>query len=43
MQTQTSNTLHNAITEAGGKDRPPILAPDKDVPVSEGSSKRTTE
>nr|GEW42028.1 hypothetical protein [Tanacetum cinerariifolium] len=27
MQTQTSNTLHNAIIEAGSKDRPPILAP----------------
>nr|GEX27391.1 hypothetical protein [Tanacetum cinerariifolium] len=27
MQTQTSNTLHNAIMEAGGKDRPPTLAP----------------
>nr|GEV42732.1 hypothetical protein [Tanacetum cinerariifolium] len=27
MQTQTSNTLHNAITEAGSKDRPPMLAP----------------
>nr|GEW53680.1 hypothetical protein [Tanacetum cinerariifolium] len=27
MQTQTSNTLHNAIMEAGGKDRLPILAP----------------
>nr|GEW66281.1 integrase, catalytic region, zinc finger, CCHC-type, peptidase aspartic, catalytic [Tanacetum cinerariifolium] len=26
MQTQTSNTLHNAIMEAGGKDRPPIGA-----------------
>nr|GEW22295.1 hypothetical protein [Tanacetum cinerariifolium] len=26
-QTQTSNTLHNAIMEAGGKDRPPMLAP----------------
>nr|GEU83333.1 hypothetical protein [Tanacetum cinerariifolium] len=25
MQTQTSNTLHNAIMEAGGKDRPPML------------------
>nr|GEW81391.1 hypothetical protein [Tanacetum cinerariifolium] len=35
MQTQTSNTLHNAIMEAGGKDRPPMLAPDKTVPVSE--------
>nr|GEY39413.1 retrovirus-related Pol polyprotein from transposon TNT 1-94 [Tanacetum cinerariifolium] len=27
MQTQTSNTLHNAIMEAGGKDLPPMLAP----------------
>nr|GEY71794.1 hypothetical protein [Tanacetum cinerariifolium] len=27
MQTQTSNTLHNAIMEAGGKDSPPMLAP----------------
>nr|GEU47401.1 integrase, catalytic region, zinc finger, CCHC-type, peptidase aspartic, catalytic [Tanacetum cinerariifolium] len=27
MQTQTSNTLHNAIMESGGKDRPPMLAP----------------
>nr|GEY22363.1 hypothetical protein [Tanacetum cinerariifolium] len=27
MQTQTSNTLHNAIMEAGGKNRPPMLAP----------------
>nr|GEV38939.1 putative ribonuclease H-like domain-containing protein [Tanacetum cinerariifolium] len=27
MQTQTSNTLHNAIIEAGGKDRPSMLAP----------------
>nr|GEZ68307.1 hypothetical protein [Tanacetum cinerariifolium] len=26
MQTQTSNTLHNAIIKAGGKDRPPMLA-----------------
>nr|GEW40825.1 Gag-Pol polyprotein [Tanacetum cinerariifolium] len=26
MQTQTSNTLHNAIMEAGVKDRPPMLA-----------------
>nr|GEZ38216.1 hypothetical protein [Tanacetum cinerariifolium] len=26
MQTQTSNTLYNAIMEAGGKDRPPMLA-----------------
>nr|GFA06301.1 hypothetical protein [Tanacetum cinerariifolium] len=45
MQTQTSNALHNAIIEAGGKDRPPMLAPeaDKDVPVTEGSSETTTE
>nr|GEU77672.1 integrase, catalytic region, zinc finger, CCHC-type, peptidase aspartic, catalytic [Tanacetum cinerariifolium] len=27
MQTQTSNTLHNAIMEAGSKDRPPMFAP----------------
>ncbi|GJS35029.1 hypothetical protein Tco_1171336 [Tanacetum coccineum] len=27
MQTQTSSALHNAIMEAGGKDRPPMLAP----------------
>nr|GEU97039.1 integrase, catalytic region, zinc finger, CCHC-type, peptidase aspartic, catalytic [Tanacetum cinerariifolium] len=27
MQTETSNALHNAIMEAGGKDRPPMLAP----------------
>nr|GEX89882.1 hypothetical protein [Tanacetum cinerariifolium] len=33
MQTQTSSTLHNAIMEAGGKDRPPMLAPgiDNDI------------
>nr|GEX91200.1 uncharacterized mitochondrial protein AtMg00810-like [Tanacetum cinerariifolium] len=27
MQTQTSNTLHNAIMEAGSKDRPTMLTP----------------
>nr|GEW72460.1 hypothetical protein [Tanacetum cinerariifolium] len=27
MQTQTSNTLHNAIMKAGSKGRPPMLAP----------------
>nr|GEY88490.1 hypothetical protein [Tanacetum cinerariifolium] len=43
MQTQTSNTLHNDIMEAGGKDRPSMLAPDMVVPVSEGSSETTTE
>nr|GEX56212.1 Gag-Pol polyprotein [Tanacetum cinerariifolium] len=37
MQTQTSNTLHNAIMEAGSKDRPPMLAADKEIPISEGS------
>nr|GEY01034.1 hypothetical protein [Tanacetum cinerariifolium] len=33
MQTQTSNTLHNAIMKASGKDRPPMLAPgiDNDI------------
>nr|GEW35931.1 hypothetical protein [Tanacetum cinerariifolium] len=33
MQTQTSNALHNAIMEAGSKDRPPMLAPriDNDI------------
>ncbi|GKD43382.1 hypothetical protein Tco_1268027 [Tanacetum coccineum] len=36
LQTQTSNALHNAIMEVGGKDRPPMLAP-------EGSVQTTTE
>nr|GEV22434.1 hypothetical protein [Tanacetum cinerariifolium] len=33
LQTQTSNALHNTIMEAGGKDRPPMLAPgiDNDI------------
>nr|GEV65921.1 hypothetical protein [Tanacetum cinerariifolium] len=43
MQTQTSNTLHNAIMEAGSKDHPPMLAPDKEVPTSEGSPVTRTE
>nr|GEY97030.1 Gag-Pol polyprotein [Tanacetum cinerariifolium] len=46
MQTQTSNTLHNAIMEAGSKDRPPMLAPgwkDKRVPDSDGNLTTTTE
>nr|GEU33414.1 hypothetical protein [Tanacetum cinerariifolium] len=50
MQTQTSNALHNAIMEAGGKGRPPMLAPDiknppykftwadKEVPVTEAEA-----
>nr|GFA96197.1 hypothetical protein [Tanacetum cinerariifolium] len=37
MQTLTSNTLHNAIMEADSKDRPPMLAPDKQIPISEES------
>ncbi|GJY91130.1 retrovirus-related pol polyprotein from transposon TNT 1-94 [Tanacetum coccineum] len=40
LQTQSLNALHNAIMEAGSKDRPPMLAP---VPVAEGSSETTTE
>nr|GEX38818.1 hypothetical protein [Tanacetum cinerariifolium] len=32
MQTQTSNTLHNAIMEAGGKDHPPMLSPNNYIP-----------
>nr|GEU64265.1 hypothetical protein [Tanacetum cinerariifolium] len=36
LQTQTSNALHNAIIEAGDKDRPLMLAP-------EGTSETTTE
>ncbi|GJV73089.1 retrovirus-related pol polyprotein from transposon TNT 1-94 [Tanacetum coccineum] len=40
LQTQTSNALHNAIMEASGKDRLPMLAA---VPVAEGSSETTTE
>nr|GEW54229.1 hypothetical protein [Tanacetum cinerariifolium] len=43
MQTQTSNTLHNAIKEAGSKDHPSMLAPNKVVPVSEGSPETTTK
>ncbi|GJT10905.1 hypothetical protein Tco_0857947 [Tanacetum coccineum] len=50
MQTLTSNALHNAIMEAGGKDRPPMLAPgnyfkwtEKTVPVAKGSSETTIE
>nr|GFC01830.1 hypothetical protein [Tanacetum cinerariifolium] len=41
-----SNTLHNAIMEAGSKDRPPMLAPgwiDKEIPIYEGSPITRTE
>ncbi|GJX52383.1 hypothetical protein Tco_0280752 [Tanacetum coccineum] len=44
LQTQTSNALHNAIMEAGGKDRPPMFKwTAKTVLVAEGSSETTTE
>ncbi|GJY70747.1 hypothetical protein Tco_0474450 [Tanacetum coccineum] len=55
LQTQTSKALHNAIMEARGKDRPPMLAPgnykppykfkwtEKTVPVDEGSFETTTK
>nr|GEY81334.1 hypothetical protein [Tanacetum cinerariifolium] len=46
MQTQTSNTLYNAIMEAGSKDRPSMLAPgwkDKRVPDSDGILTTTTK
>ncbi|GKC86386.1 hypothetical protein Tco_1142103 [Tanacetum coccineum] len=55
LQTQTSNALHNAIMEAGGKDLPPMLASgnynppykfkwtEKTIPIAEGSSKTTIE
>ncbi|GJR02987.1 hypothetical protein Tco_0525971 [Tanacetum coccineum] len=55
MQTQTSNAIHNAIIEAGGKDRPPMLAPgnynppykfkwtEKTISVAEGSSETRIE
>nr|GEZ24139.1 hypothetical protein [Tanacetum cinerariifolium] len=35
MQTQTSNTLHNAIMIAGSKDRPPMLAPGSPITRTE--------
>nr|GEU56497.1 Gag-Pol polyprotein [Tanacetum cinerariifolium] len=34
LQTQTSNALHNAIMEAGGKDRPPMLVPENLQPTN---------
>ncbi|GKB48851.1 ribonuclease H-like domain-containing protein [Tanacetum coccineum] len=55
LQTQTSNALHNAIMEAGGKDHLPMLAPcnynlpykfkwtEKTVLVAEGSLETTTK
>nr|GEV95030.1 Gag-Pol polyprotein [Tanacetum cinerariifolium] len=41
--TQTSNTPHNAIMEADSKDRPPMLGPDKEVPIFKGSPVTRTE
>ncbi|GJR93900.1 hypothetical protein Tco_0266074 [Tanacetum coccineum] len=35
LQTQSSNALHNAIMEAGSKDRPPMLAPATEDETSE--------
>nr|GEU68564.1 Gag-Pol polyprotein [Tanacetum cinerariifolium] len=46
MQTQTSNTLHNAIMEASSKDRPAMLAPgwkEKAILDSEGNPTTLTE
>nr|GEU67441.1 hypothetical protein [Tanacetum cinerariifolium] len=46
MQTQTSNTLHNAIMEADSKDRPSMLAPgwiEKSVLDSKGNPTTSTE
>ncbi|GJR04017.1 hypothetical protein Tco_0527001 [Tanacetum coccineum] len=34
LQTQSSNALHNAIMEAGSKDRPPMLAPGAELKTS---------
>nr|GEU87277.1 hypothetical protein [Tanacetum cinerariifolium] len=36
FQTQTSNALHNAIIEAGGKDHPPMLAPECSSQTTKG-------
>nr|GEY32482.1 hypothetical protein [Tanacetum cinerariifolium] len=46
MQTQISNTLHNAVMKAGSKDRPPMLAPgwkDKKVLDADGNLTTTIE
>nr|GFA96750.1 RNA-directed DNA polymerase, eukaryota [Tanacetum cinerariifolium] len=49
MQTQASNSLHNAIMEAGSKDRPPMLAPGNyiqwksRIKHSEGNPTTTTQ
>ncbi|GJR05110.1 hypothetical protein Tco_0528094 [Tanacetum coccineum] len=43
LQTQSSNALHNAIMEAGSKDRYTNCWTMRTVPVAEGSSETTTE
>ncbi|GKC09988.1 hypothetical protein Tco_1001598 [Tanacetum coccineum] len=39
LQTHTSSALHNAIIEAGGKDRPPMLAPALKTPITNGTNR----
>nr|GEZ46062.1 hypothetical protein [Tanacetum cinerariifolium] len=43
MQTQTSNTLHNAIMEAGSKDRPELGWKEKPILDSEGNPTTATQ
>nr|GEU79941.1 hypothetical protein [Tanacetum cinerariifolium] len=43
MQTQTSNTLHNAIIEAGSKDRPPMLAPEPSMVAEDDETSKDKE
>nr|GFA84890.1 hypothetical protein [Tanacetum cinerariifolium] len=43
VQTQISSALHNAIMEAGGKDRPPMLAPELEVIADDDSSLKEKE
>ncbi|GJU21827.1 retrovirus-related pol polyprotein from transposon TNT 1-94 [Tanacetum coccineum] len=43
FQLDIKNSLHNAIMEAGGKDRPPMFAVERTSPVAEGSLETTTE
>ncbi|GKD54542.1 hypothetical protein Tco_1287929 [Tanacetum coccineum] len=38
LQTNTTSVLHNAIMEAGGKDRPPMLAPEIFIPATPGTA-----
>ncbi|GJR47068.1 hypothetical protein Tco_1315171 [Tanacetum coccineum] len=37
LQTQTSNALHNPIMKAGGKDHPPMVAPDNTSRINRGT------